>query len=97
MVSVKRFIIFLAFFIKINLKIMFSYGLERKQTFKDDKNVNFIKSKKRVFSKGVNRWFQSKVNFVLSKISLEIMLSYGLERKEPFHDNKNVTCYFCKV
>ena len=37
-----------------------SYGLERKEACEDDKNVNFLKSKTWVFSKGVNRWFRSK-------------------------------------
>ena len=39
---------------------MLRYGLERKEAFEDDKDVNFLKSKKWVFSKGVNPWFQSK-------------------------------------
>ena len=39
---------------------MLSYGVERKEAFEDDKNVNFLKSKKWVFSKGVNPWFRSK-------------------------------------
>ena len=42
----------------MGLEIMFSYGLERKGAFEDDKNVNFLKSKKWVFSKGVHPWFQ---------------------------------------
>ena len=33
---------------------MLSYGLERKEAFGDDKNVNFLNSKKWVFAKGVN-------------------------------------------
>ena len=35
---------------------------------------------------------QSKIfsSLFLSKISLEIMLSYGLEKKKAFHDDKNV-------
>ena len=39
------------FFSKIGLEIMLSYmyGLERKEAFHDDKNVNFLKSKKWVF------------------------------------------------
>ena len=48
------------FFSKIGLEIMFSYLLERKKAFEDEKNVNFFKSRKWVFSKGVNRWFGSK-------------------------------------
>ena len=61
MVSVKKLtIIFSVFFSKIGLEIMFSYGLERKEAFEDDKNVNFFKCKKWVFSKGVDPWFRSK-------------------------------------
>ena len=61
MVSVKKLTIFFSvFFSKRVLEIMFSYGLERKEAFEDDKNVNFFKSKKWVFSKGVHPWFQSK-------------------------------------
>ena len=45
------------FFSKIGLDIMFGYGLERIKAFEDDKNVNFLKSKKWVFSKGVHPWF----------------------------------------
>ena len=61
MASVKTSAIFSSvFFSKIGLEIMFSYCLERKETFEDDKNVNFFKSKKWVFSKGVQPWFRSK-------------------------------------
>ena len=61
MVLVKTSAIFSSvFFSKIGLEIMFSYCLERKETFEDDKNVNFFKSRKWVFSKGVNPWFRSK-------------------------------------
>ena len=61
MVSVKKLTIFASvFFSKIGLEIMFSYGLERKEAFEDDKNVNFFKSKKWVFSKGFHPWFRSK-------------------------------------
>ena len=61
MVSVKKSALFSSvFFRKIGLEIMFSYGLERKEAFEDDKNVNFFKSKKWVFSKGVHPWFRSK-------------------------------------
>ena len=61
MVSVKKLTIFFsAFFSKRVLEIMFRYGLERKEAFEDDKNVNFFKSKKWVFFKGVHPWFQSK-------------------------------------
>ena len=48
--SVKKSIIFFSvFFSKIGLEIMFSYGLERKEAFEDDKNENFLKSKKMGF------------------------------------------------
>ena len=61
MVSVKKSTIFSSvFFSKIGLEIMFTYGLERKEAFEDDKNVNFLKSKTWVFSKGVHPWFGSK-------------------------------------
>ena len=61
MVSVKKSAIFsTVFFSKRVLEIMFSYGLEIKEAFEDDKNVNFFKSKKWVFSKGVHPWFRSK-------------------------------------
>ena len=61
MVSVKKSTIFSSvFFSKIGLDIVFSYGLERKEAFEDDENVNFFKSKKWVFSKGVDPWFRSK-------------------------------------
>ena len=62
MVSVKKSTIFSSVFLsKIGLEIMFSYSLERKEAFEDDKNVNFLKSKKWVFSKGVHPWFRSKI------------------------------------
>ena len=48
------------FFSKLGLEIMFSYGLERKKAFEDDKNFNFFNSKKWVFSKGVHPWLRSK-------------------------------------
>ena len=61
MVLVKKLTIFFSvFFSKRVLEIMFSYGLERKEAFEDDKNVNFLKFKKWVFSKGVDPWFRSK-------------------------------------
>ena len=77
---------------------MFSYGLERRETFEDDKNVNFFKSKNWLFSKGVHPWFLSKnpqffLVFVFSIIGLEIMFSYGLERKEAFEDDKNLNFF----
>ena len=95
MVSVKNSKIFSRlFFRKIVLKIMLSYGSERKEVFDDDKNVNFVKSEKKwVFSKGkVFSVKKSKIfaSLFFSTISLEIMLSSSLERKEAFHDDKNV-------
>ena len=60
-VSVKKSTIFsTVFFIEIGLEIMFSYGLEKKKAFGNDKNLSFFKSKKWVFSKGVHPWFRSK-------------------------------------
>ena len=74
---------------------MLSYGLERKQAFEDDKNVNFLKSKQCVFSKGGWPMVSVKKSTIFSsvffrKIGLEIMLNYDLERKEAFEDDKNV-------
>ena len=96
MVSVKKSTIFSSvFFSKICLEIKLSYGPQRKKAFDDDKNVNFLKSKKWVFSKGVHPWFWSKnppffFNVFFSKIGLEIMFTYSLKRKEAFEDDKNV-------
>ena len=39
---------------------MFSYVIERKKACDDDKILNFFKSKKCLFSKGVQARFQSK-------------------------------------
>ena len=51
MVSFKKDRIFSSvFFSKLGLEIMLSFGLERKDGFEDDKNVNFLKSKKWVIS-----------------------------------------------
>ena len=55
----------------------------------------FFNSIKWVFAKGVNSCFRSKKPIILSslffsKIGLETILSYGLERKKAFEDNKNV-------
>ena len=41
------------FFEKTDLEIMLTYGLKRNKAFQNSKNVNFVKSKKWVFSKGV--------------------------------------------
>ena len=67
MVSVKKSGIFSSvFFSKIGLEIMFSYGLERKEAFEDDKNVNFFQSKKNgYFPKGFTHGFGQKIrNFL---------------------------------
>ena len=101
MVSVKKSTIFSSvFFCKIGLEIIWSYSLEMKEGFEDDKNVNFWKSEKWVFSKGVNPWFRVKNSTIFSilffsKIGLEIVLSYGVERKEAFEDDKNVNLLKC--
>ena len=59
MVSVKKSTIFSSvFFSEIGVEIMLSYGLEKKEAFENDKNVNFLKLQKWVFSKGVNPWFR---------------------------------------
>ena len=54
MVSVKKSKFFSRlFFEKTDLEIMLTYGLKRNKAFQNSKNVNFVKSKKWVFSKGV--------------------------------------------
>ena len=61
MVSVKKSKIFsTVLFSKVGLEIMLAYGLERKEGFDEDKNVNFLKFKKWVFTNGGNPWFRSK-------------------------------------
>ena len=82
------------------VEIMLCYDLEREKAFQDDKNDNFVKSKKCLFSKVVNPWFRSKNSnfflvffFVLSEIGLKRMLSCGLEGKEAFQDDKNVNFF----
>ena len=40
---------------------MLSYGLERKEAFSDDKNVNFVMSKNGYFPKGFTHGFGQKV------------------------------------
>ena len=97
MVSVKKSAIFSSvFFSKIGLEIMFSYGLERKEAFEDDKNVNFFKSKKWVFSMVLVKKSAIFSSVFFSKIGLEIMFSYGLERKEAFEDVKNLNFFKSK-
>ena len=102
MVSVKKSTIFLCvFFSKKALEIIFSYGLERKEAFEDDKNVNFFKFKKMGIFQRVSPMVSVKKSAIFSsvffsKIGLEIMFSYGLERKEAFEDDKNVNFFKCK-
>ena len=61
MVSVKKSTIFSSsFFNELSVEDVLSYGLERKEAFEDDENVNFLNSKKWVFAKGVTPWFWSK-------------------------------------
>ena len=63
MVSIKKSAIFSSvFFSKIGLEIMFSYSLERKEAFGDDKNVNFFKSKNGYFPKGFTHGFGQKIH-----------------------------------
>ena len=102
MVSVKKSRIFSSvFFSKIGLEIMFSYGLERKKAFEDDKNVNFFKVQKMgIFQRSSPmvsvKKFTIFASVFFSKICLEIMFSYGLERKEAFEDDKNVNFFKLK-
>ena len=75
---------------------MLSYSLEKKKGFENNKNVNFWKLKKWVFANGVNPWFRSRnpeffLVLFFSKVGPEMMLSYGLERKERFEEDKNVS------
>ena len=75
---------------------MLSYVLERKEAFQENKDVNFVKSKNGYLPKGLTHaWFRSKnpgfsSSMFISKQGLEIMLSYGLETKEAFDDDKNM-------
>ena len=60
-VSVKKSTIFSSVFLsQIGLEIMLSYGLERKETFEDDKNLSFLKSKKWASLKGLTHGFGQK-------------------------------------
>ena len=54
MISVKKSTIYSSvFFSKIGLEIMLRYGLERKEAFEDDKNVQFFKVPKMgIFQRG---------------------------------------------
>ena len=51
---------FSVFFSKIGLEIMISYGLERKEGFEDDKNLNFFEVQKMGIFQRVHPWFRSK-------------------------------------
>ena len=63
MVSVKKSTIFSSvLFIKIGLEIMFSYGLEKKKPFGDDKNFSFLSPKNGYFPKGFTHGFGQKVD-----------------------------------
>ena len=95
MVSVKKSTIFSSvFFSKIGLEILFSYGLERKEAFEDDKNENFLKSKKMgIFQRG-SPMVSLKKSTIFStvffrKIGLEIMFSCSPQRNKAFDDKKN--------
>ena len=69
MVSVKKLTIFFSvFFSKRVLEIMFSHGLERKEAFENNKNLNFFKSKKWVFSKGVHPMVSVKKSALFSSV-----------------------------
>ena len=102
MVSFKKSAIFYSvFFSKIGLEMMFSYGVERKEAFEDDKNVSFFKCKKMgIFQRGLPMVsFKKSAIFYsvfFSKIGLEMMFSYGLERKEAFQDDKNLNFFKSK-
>ena len=71
---------------------MLSVGPEEKEAFRDNKNDSFVKCEKRVFSKGINPWFQSRKwkFFLVCFFGLEIIFSYVLHTKQGFHNNKNV-------
>ena len=62
MVSVKKVTIFFSvIFSKRVLEIIFSYGLERKEAFEDDKKVNFLSPKNGYFPKGFTHGFGQKI------------------------------------
>ena len=72
---------------------MFSYGVERKEAFEDDKNVNFFWVQKMdIFQRGWPMASGKKSTIFssvfFSKIGSEIMFRYGVERKEAFEDDK---------
>ena len=63
MVLVKKSAIFCSvFFSEIGLEIMFSFGLERKEAFEDDKNLNFLSAKNGYFPKGFTYGFGQTVD-----------------------------------
>ena len=98
-VSVKKSTFFSnVFFSNIGLEIMFTYSLERKEAFGDDKDVNFFEVQKM----GIFQWGSPMVlvekstffsNVFFSNIGLEIMFTYSLERKEVFGDDKDVNFF----
>ena len=45
----------------IKIEIMFSYGLEKKKPFGDDKNLSFLSPKNGYFPKGFTHGFSQKV------------------------------------
>ena len=102
MVSVKKSTIFSSlFFRKMGVEIMFSYGLERKAAFEDDKNVNFFEVQKMgIFQRGSPIVSVKKSTIFSSlffrKMCLEIMFSYGPERKKAFDDNRNFNFFNLK-
>ena len=58
--KIQNFSYCLFFFKKTDLEIILSFGRKRNKAFQNSKNVNFVKSKKWVFCKGVNASFRSK-------------------------------------
>ena len=63
MVLVKKSAIFSSVFVsKIGLEIMFSYSLERKEAFENDKNLKFVSAKNGYFPKGFTHRFGQKVD-----------------------------------
>ena len=59
---------------------MLSYGLERTEAFQDDKNINFVKSKKWVFAMFLVKKSNIFSSLLLGKIRLEITFSDLLDR-----------------
>ena len=85
----------------MGLEIMFSYGLERKAAFEDDKNVNFFEVQKMdIFQKDSPMISVKKSTIFssvfLSKKDLEIMFSYGSKTKKAFDDKKNFNFFHSK-